>query len=139
MTLHLKKLSVGSTSLEELDRWQAMRLENEGELKHVTRNTPRRGDEILAGGSIYWIIKGVMCVRQNITELRPVEREDGKPACAIVLAPGLVAVEPRRVRIFQGWRYLEGRDAPADIVLSGGGDAGLPPAMMAELRELGIL
>ena len=82
------------------------------ELIHVTRNTPRRWQEVLDGGSIFWVIKGVMCARQPITELRAMQRDDGRPACGIVLASDLIAVEPLRVRIFQGWRYLEAKDAP---------------------------
>jgi hypothetical protein len=67
------------------------------------------------------------------------QRADGKPACGIVLAPEIIAVEPLRVRIFQGWRYLETKDTPVDIPV--GEDAGetMPPELVAELRELGLL
>ena len=110
-----------------------------GELIHVTRNTPRRADEVLDGGSIYWVIKGVMVARQPIAELRPMQRADGKPACGIVMAPGLVRVEPTRLRIFQGWRYLEAKDAPKDIPISEDTGEAMPPELAAELRELGLL
>jgi hypothetical protein len=106
---------------------------------HVTRNRPRRADEILAGGSIYWIIKGVMCARQPIIELREVTRADGRPTCGIVLAPDLVKVEPTRMRIFQGWRYLEEQNAPRDVLVSEEDGQEMPPALVAELRELGLL
>jgi hypothetical protein len=139
MTVHLKKLSVGSPSLEALREWHAARIASGMELIHVTRNTPRRAAEILDGGSIYWVIKGVMCARQLIAELRPMQREDGKPACGIVLTPGLIAVEPRRVRIFQGWRYLEGDDAPPDIPAGGDTGEAMPAELAAELHELGLL
>ncbi len=139
MTVHLKKLSVGSESLVSLRDWQTARLNAGGELIHITRNTPRRGDEVLDGGSIFWVIKGVMCARQPIAELRPMQRADGKPACGIVLAPGLVPVEPLRVRIFQGWRYLEVKDAPADLPMNADSGETMPPEMAAELRELGLL
>ena len=139
MTVHLKKLSVGSESLASLRQWQAMRREAGQELMHVTRNTPRRADEVLAGGSMFWVIKGVMCARQPILELRGMQRADGRPACGIVLAPELVAVEPVRVRIFQGWRYLEAKDAPVDLPMTGEGDDAMPPELVAELRELGLL
>ncbi|MGB0690438.1 MAG: DUF1489 family protein, partial [Candidatus Puniceispirillum sp.] len=88
---------------------------------------------------IYWIIKGVMCARQPIIELREVTRADGRPACGIVMAPGLVKVEPTRMRIFQGWRYLEAKDAPHDVLVSQEDGQEMPPAMVAELRELGLL
>ena len=139
MTVHLKKLSVGSESLASLRQWQQMRREAGQELMHVTRNTPRRADEVLAGGSMFWVIKGVMCARQPILELRSMQRADGRPACGIVLAPELVAVEPVRVRIFQGWRYLEAKDAPVDLPMTGEGDDAMPPELVAELRELGLL
>ena len=139
MTVHLKKLSVGSESLASLRHWQAERLRSGMELMHVTRNTPRRADEVLDGGSIFWVIKGVMCARQPITELRSMQRGDGKPACGIVLAPEIIAVEPLRVRIFQGWRYLEAKDAPVDISVGEEAGEAMPPELVAELRELGLL
>ena len=139
MTVHLKKLSVGSTSLATLRDWQEARLAAGMELIHVTRNTPRRGQEVLDGGSIFWVIKGVMCARQPITELRAMQRADVRPACGIVLGPALIAVEPLRVRIFQGWRYLEAKDAPADIPVSADSGEVMPAEMAAELRELGLL
>ena len=139
MTVHLKKLSVGSESLASLRHWQTERVHNGMELMHMTRNTPRRADEVLDGGSIFWVIKGVMCARQPITELRSMQRADGKPACGIVLAPEIIAVEPLRVRIFQGWRYLEAKDAPVDIPVGEEAGEAMPPELVAELRELGLL
>ena len=139
MPVHLKKLSVGSASFEALQEWQNSRVAANMPLMHLTRNRPRRAEDILAGGSIYWIIKGVMCARQLIIELREVTRADGRPACGIVLAPGLVKVEPTRMRIFQGWRYLEAKDAPHDVLVSQEDGEEMPPAMVAELRELGLL
>ena len=137
MTVHLKKLSVGSQSLETLRAWQALRFSETGRLIHVTRNRPRRAEEILDGGSIYWIIKGVMSARQNIIDLADVQRADGRVACGLVLSPDLVATVPIKMRIFQGWRYLETDDAPAD--LTDPVDESMPPALVAELRELGVL
>ena len=137
MTVHLKKLSVGSQSLENLREWQALRLSETGRLIHVTRSRPRRADEILDGGSIYWIIKGVMTARQKIIDLAEVQRADGRLACGLVLSAELVATVPTKMRIFQGWRYLEADDAPAD--LADPVDEAMPAALMAELRELGVL
>ena len=137
MTVHLKKLSVGSQSLENLREWQALRLSETGRLIHVTRSRPRRADEILDGGSIYWIIKGVMTARQKIIDLAEVQRADGRLACGLVLSPELVVTVPTKMRIFQGWRYLEAEVAPAD--LTDPVDEAMPPALVAELRELGVL
>ena len=136
MTVHLKKLSVGSASVDGLRALQAQRLTNVGRLIHITRNRPRRVEELLNGGSIYWIIKGVMMARQAIVDFVEAERADGSPACGIVLSPEIVTVVPTRMRIFQGWRYLEVADAPIDIATDI--DEDMPSEFVAELRELGI-
>lgn len=136
MTVHLKKLSVGSASVDGLRALQAQRLANVGRLIHVTRNRPRRVEELLNGGSIYWIIKGVMMARQAIVDFVEAERANGSPACGIVLSPEIVTVVPTRMRIFQGWRYLEVADAPIDIGTDN--DENMPSEFFAELRELGI-
>ena len=134
--MHLKKLSVGSASVDGLRALQAQRLANVGRLIHITRNRPRRFEELLNGGSIYWIIKGVMTARQAIVDFVEAERADGSPACGIVLSPEIVTVVPTRMRIFQGWRYLEVADAPIDIGTDD--DDNMPSEFFAELRELGI-
>ena len=136
MTVHLKKLSVGSASIGDLREVQAQRIANVGRLVHITRNRPRRVEELLDGGSIYWIIKGVMTARQAIIDFVEAERADGSPACGIVLSPEIVTVAPTRMRIFQGWRYLEVADAPIDIGTDN--DENMPSEFVAELRELGI-
>jgi hypothetical protein len=136
MTVHLKKLSVGSASVDGLRALQAQRLANVGKLVHITRNRPRRVEELLNGGSIYWIIRGVMTARQAIVDFVEAERADGSPACGIVLSPEIVTVMPTRMRIFQGWRYLEVADAPMDTGTDN--DENMPSEFFAELRELGI-
>ena len=105
---------------------------------HPTRNWPRRAAELLDDGCLFWIIKGQICVRQPIADLIEVKRDNGRPACGIVLAPQLIAVWPRRVRIFQGWRYLEAADAPGDMPVRDG-ETPMPPELVSELRELGLL
>ncbi|MGA1020582.1 MAG: DUF1489 family protein, partial [Candidatus Puniceispirillales bacterium] len=110
-----------------------------GRIMHLTRSFPKRATEVLDGGSMYWIIKGWMCARQPITDLVEVERQDGKPACGIVLAPGLIPLVERRMRPFQGWRYLEADDAPADLPLGTDHDDIMPREMQEELRSLGLL
>ena len=138
MTVHLKKLSVGSVSVDSLRRWQDRRSQQGLPIIHPTRNWPRRADELLDGGCLFWIIKGQMVVRQPIEDLIEIKREDGRPACGIVLRPELISVWPRRVRIFQGWRYLEVEDAPQDLPQSDD-EAPMPPELASELRELGLL
>ena len=136
MTVHLKKLSVGSASIDSLRELQAERLASVGRLVHITRNRPRRVEELLDGGSIYWIIRGVMTARQVIIDFVEAERSDGSLACGIVLSPEIVTVAPKRMRIFQGWRYLEVTDVPIDI--DPDNDGNMPSEFAAELRELGI-
>ena len=136
MTVHLKKLSVGSASIDSLRELQAQRLVTFGRLVHVTRNRPRRTEDLLDGGSIYWIIKGVMTARQMILDFVEAQRADGSAACGIVLSPKIVTVVPQRMRVFQGWRYLEVADAPFDIGTDN--DEKMPSELVAELRELGI-
>jgi hypothetical protein len=116
-------------------------LEREGkpaDLYHRTRQMPRRRDELLAGGSMYWVIKGVIQVRQRILDLREVRAEDGIRRCDIILDPDLVPTRPRPRRAFQGWRYLPGDDAPRDLRSSDADIEELPEKMRAELIELGL-
>ena len=143
MTLHIIKLFVGLDTLPELAAWQAKCLEDRRkakvpiELYHVTRSTPKRAAELLDGGSIYWILKGRVVVRQRLLELRPVRKGDVEH-CAIIFDKELVTVEPRARRPFQGWRYLEEKDAPRDIGRYGV-DGDLPESMRLELAALGLL
>ena len=146
MTLNLIKLCVGIEDIDHLihvhrARLNAARSDGESEvLRHITRNTPRRAAEVLDGGSLYWVIRRVIAVRQPIIGLEGIEREDGRPACAIILANQYIRTVPRRSRAFQGWRYFSSEDAPADLSQ---GQAlitnDLPPQMAAELKELGLL
>ncbi|MCH7957394.1 MAG: DUF1489 domain-containing protein, partial [Proteobacteria bacterium] len=108
-------------------------------LRHYTRHTPRRSAELTDGGSLYWVIKGFIRVRQ---EFRAVERgvnAEGRPSCALVLAPGLVRTSLRACRPFQGWRYLGPENAPADLSPLAGETDGVPRELAAELRQLGLL
>jgi len=138
MGLHLKKLSVGSSSIDNLRSWQDRAVRQGRLIIHPTRNWPRRANELLDGGCIFWIIKGQMVVRQPIADIIEVKREDGRPACGIVLEEELIPVWPRRVRIFQGWRYLEVADAPEDLPQTLDSEP-MPTELASELRELGLL
>jgi hypothetical protein len=144
MTLHLIKLCVGVSEPHELAAWQKKRWDDakkagrKPECRHLTRNTPKRADEIIGGGSLYWVIKGVIRVRQRIIGIKPVTM-DGAPRCKLLLDRKLVRVTPRPMRAFQGWRYLEPADAPPDLDSLGKGAANMPPKMLEELRELGLL
>lgn len=118
--LHLIKLSVGPGSLSELEDWQRQYLKGQRaraerpELVHITRQTPKRSGELLAGGSIYWVIKGYIVARQRLLELRPLQI-GGVPHCGLVYDSEMIRVIPRPHRPFQGWRYLGPDAAPRDM------------------------
>lgn len=138
--INLVKLSVGSESVETLAAWQDSRAAElpEGLPRHVTRMWPKREAEILRGGSIYWVIKGVIQCRQKILRLDELRGEDGIRRCAIVLDPELIRTAATPKRAFQGWRYLNAADAPPDLTDQRPGDSDLPPDLSAALAEIGV-
>lgn len=138
MTIHLIKLCVGIDSIEHLRQRQFERRRQGGVLRHVTRMTPRRRTEILDDGSIYWVIKGIVQVRQAITGMELTVGGDGVARCALMLDADLIATRPQPRRAFQGWRYLRTEDAPADLP-TGTWFADMPPKMRAELMQLGLI
>ncbi|HET6608358.1 MAG TPA: DUF1489 domain-containing protein [Rhodopila sp.] len=139
--LHLIKLSVGTTDIDDLRAWQAERLRTTGVLKHRTRMAPRRRDELLDGGSIYWVINGSLLARQRILDIRDDERDDKTPCTALILDQTLVPLTGRPTRPFQGWRYLDPADVPPDLPDIGAivGVDRLPAALRQELRTLCLL
>lgn len=143
MPLHIIKLCVGCDSLAELADWQKKRLKEKRtkgqkqELVHATRMTPKRKEEILDGGSLYWVIKGQIAARQKLLAFREVKK-NGIPHCGLVYDKELVPVVARPRRAFQGWRYLEDKDAPPDIVRTKGAET-LPESLQRELAALGLL
>ncbi|MGR3795798.1 DUF1489 family protein [Vannielia sp. SX4] len=140
-TIHLVKLCVGVDSLEQLEAWRAQRRRETGvaETRHVTRMWPKQEEALLNGGSLYWVIKGVIQARQAVLRLDEVEGGDGIRRCGIVLAPQLIRVAPAVRRPFQGWRYLKPEDAPPDLPSRREGDPDMPPELVAKLAEIGIL
>ncbi|MBL94616.1 MAG: lysophospholipase [Magnetovibrio sp.] len=146
MNLHLLKLCVGINTVEDLAIRQKKRLESsskkkgEKHLQHITRYKPKRADEILGGGSIYWVICRKIQARQLILNIKNVQRDDGGAACALFLSPELIEVEPRKHRPFQGWRYLPEKDAPNDMESCGNrGFINLPQEIARELKELCLI
>lgn len=145
MPLHMVKMAVGIDSLDHLAAVQKQRRatlkaeRGKPILIHKTRNYPKRAEEILAGGSMFWIVKGFVRVRQRILGLERTKDAEGKPRCEIRLDPKLVRTVPMAHKPMQGWRYLEDRDAPKDLTGRGDATADMPPEMLAELRKLGLL
>ena len=145
MPLHLLKLCVGAESIADLEGWIAERLETQArdgqapEQKHTTRMVPTRVAELLAGGSLFWVIKGHIAARQVLRDVRPFTDEGGIGRCHLVLTPVVVPVDPRPCRPFQGWRYLPADAAPSDLDSIGHDVTGLPEPLRRELRTLGLL
>ncbi len=143
--LHLVKLCVGVDTVEELQAWIDFRLAEkrrageQAEQVHTTRMIPRRGAELLDGGSLYWVIRGSIQVRQRLLAIRPFRDSDGIRRCHLVLEPKLVLTEWQPRRAFQGWRYLAAADAPRDIAGAAAQLQALPPELRRELAELGLL
>jgi len=137
--LHMIKLSVGSESIVTQAEWQAARLAETGSLRHITRMWPRREAELLDGGSIFWVVKGVVQSCQRIIRLEEVIGADGIRRCGIVLDPALHHTAPQTKRPFQGWRYLKPEDAPEIGALYKAGEEVLPIALQSELSALGVL
>ncbi|MCD1625707.1 MAG: DUF1489 family protein [Paracoccaceae bacterium] len=139
--LHLIKLSVGTEGVEDLAAWQASPRAKgpDGLPRHVTRMWPKREAEILDGGSIYWVIKGVLQCRQRILRLDEVFGGDGIRRCAIVLDPELIRTHQALKKPFQGWRYLAAGDAPADLAKGRANEDTLPSDLSAALADIGVL
>jgi hypothetical protein len=138
--LHLLKLCVGADSVEDLLDWQRSQRPHwpEGRAIHVTRMWPKREAEVLDGGSLYWVIKGVILARQRITDLQEVTLGDGILRCALVLDQEVIRTEAAPRRPFQGWRYLDPAEAPRDLPKGRVKDDPLPPALAQALAEIGL-
>ncbi|HEY3908394.1 MAG TPA: DUF1489 domain-containing protein [Stellaceae bacterium] len=136
MPLHLIKLAVGIDDFEHLRRVRMARIAERGGDWVFTRNRPRRAAEVLAGGSVYWVIRGQIRARQRIIGFRSERDETGRRYCLIEVDGTLVPTLARSCRPFQGWRYLPPDAAPADVSSSG---ASPPERMLAELRALGLI
>lgn len=138
MALNILKLCVGVSEIEELESWVKDCKSGRDTLDHVTRMFPKRKDEILPGGSLYWVLRGMILCRQPIAALEPVTGADGIERCRIVFKPHIIPVRPVPKRAFQGWRYLDESDAPPDLPKSLKVE-GMPEKLRRELAELGLL
>lgn len=137
MTIHLLKWAAGIDSPDHLKRVHAERQKAFGKIFTRTRMVPKRAAEMLDGGSLFWVIKGTIAVRQPILDVVTDTDDEGKAFCDIALGNHLMVSGGQR-RPFQGWRYLKPEDAPPDM--AAGVDGQAPPSdMAAELRALGLL
>jgi hypothetical protein len=145
MALHLIKLCVGCDSVRDLKDWIRQKVRDKrrrgekAEHIHRTRMVPKRADELIDGGSLYWVIRGEIMCRQRIRAVRPFRDKDGIGRCGLVLEPKVVLVAPRPYRAFQGWRYFAPADVPPDLDKAAPGAAAMPEKLRRELRELGLM
>jgi hypothetical protein len=145
MALNLVKLCVGCDGIEDLEEWIHRRLNEmrrtglKPEQTHTTRMIPTRIQDLLDGGSLYWVIRGNVQVRQRLLDIRPFRDADGIRRCHLVLDPQTTETEWQPRRAFQGWRYLKQADAPRDLGSRSAAERDLPASLRRELAELGLL
>jgi len=139
--LNLIKLSVGSDSVDSLIRWQdsARAKGPDGLPRHITRMWPKRETELLEGGSIYWVVQGLVQCRQRLLRFDEVIGSDGIRRCGFVLDPDVIRTSTAPKRPFQGWRYLKPEDAPTDLPKLRQDEDSLPPDLSAALADIGVL
>jgi hypothetical protein len=133
MALHMIKLCVGCDTVEELIDWRRTHPPGQPWILR-TRMTPKRAAEMIDGGSVFRVFKGTILSRQRILDIRTVG-EGVAARCEVTLDEEVVRVVPTPRRAFQGWRYLEAKDAPADLAQEMLGD--VPPELARQLREVG--
>jgi hypothetical protein len=135
--IHILKLCVGAESIDDLSDWQDAHFAGRNP-EHVTRMWPKRQAEVTDGGSLYWVIKGIVLCRQRITGMEERRWSDGIPRCALILDPEIVRTEAQPRRAFQGWRYLEPKDAPRDLRKGRTTEAALPQVLVTAFAEIGL-
>lgn len=138
--VNLMKLCVGADSIDDLRDWQTSQRHRwpQGCAVHVTRMWPKREADVLAGGSLYWVIKGVIQCRQRVVGLEQVDGGDGITRCAIVLDQEIIRTQSAPRRPFQGWRYLDAKDAPPDLMKGREDETPLPPGLAEAMAEFGL-
>lgn len=140
MAVNILKLCVGADSVEDLLQWQAQHLGHwpAGRAEHITRMWPKRAEEVLDGGSLYWVIKGQVLARQRILALEPRQGADGIARCALVLDAQVIRTEAAARRPFQGWRYLAAEESPRDLPKGRALETALPASLAQALAEIGL-
>jgi len=133
MALHMIKLCVGADTVEDLFDWRRTHMAGQAWVLR-TRQTPKRAAEMIDGGSVFRVFKGVILCRQRILDVATVG-EGVNAQCEVTLDEDVVRVLPTPRRAFQGWRYLEPKDAPQDLLAEVFGD--VPPELARQLREVG--
>jgi hypothetical protein len=135
VALHLIKLCVGCDTVEELLAWRRESFPSGGPWILRTRQTPKRASELVVGGSLYRVYKGLILSRQRILSVDTIG-EGASKRCEVTLDPDVVRTAPTPRRAFQGWRYLTTTDAPPDLGQVGV-EVSLPSELARRLRDLG--
>ena len=145
-TVNIVKLAVGVKSVEELALIQRRFLSHGGAhakngFYHSTKLMPKKHESIVKSGSLYWVIKGVICARQKIVAIEKDEDPDGIKRCKIFLDGTIIKTTPMRKKPFQGWRYLKKNRTPADIIdpVTGTFEDDIPLEVQQQLLEVGLL
>ncbi len=144
--VNLVKIAVGVTTVEELSLRQTEFLKKNNNQNfpyfyHSTRMMPKKHDDIISNGSLYWVIKGAICARQKVLDIVKFEDTDGKKRCKIFLAGEIVKTRPVKKRPFQGWRYLKKHITPEDLnePIKANFDSNIPIDIQKQLLEIGVL
>ncbi len=144
IAINMVKLCVGIDTVAQLEAYRATQSgaasasRVEDLTTHVTRMWPKRADELVKGGSLYWVIKGAIQARQRILRFEERIGPDGIRRCAIVMSPEVIRTQTALRRPFQGWRYLDATDCPPDLFAKGRCRDELPPEMQQALSEIGL-
>ena len=141
--LNLIKLCVGAKSVSDLNQRQLAQgvsttINVKRKIVHVTRMWPKREVELLAGGSLYWVFKGLILARQEIISLEEIRGSDHIKRCGIVLSEKIIKTSPKPKRAFQGWRYLTSDQAPPDVGEFSQIEEEIPHSLQLELARLGV-
>lgn len=134
MTIHMVKLCVGADDIDHLVAWQARLMKTLPNPVHHTRMTPKKAEDLLSGGSIYWVIRRAIRVRQRIIDIRGVNDREGRAMCELVFDPEVIRTRAQPKRPFQGWRYLKPNDAPTDLK-SGERAVDIPATLDVALKD----
>jgi len=143
MPVHLVKLAAGISDFAALQVRLAERVTKHTNGQNIvpvfTRNRPKRGVELLEGGSLYWIAGGYIVGRNSFVDIQEGVDKEGRKYCLLCVAPEIIRVQSTPRRAFQGWRYLPDTDIPRDILTDVSGREEGPAELLNELQKLGLL
>ena len=137
MTIHMVKLCVGVENIDDMIEWQARQMQTLPNPIHRTRAYPKQAEDMLNGGSIYWVVKRAIRFRQRIIDIRKVDDEEGRSLCELHFDPDIIQTYAQPKRPFQGWRYLKPGDAPRDLK-SGKSAEDIPADLDEALKAAGV-